>query len=181
MKSFSVTDLQLISDLSHLRMLDFINPENDKLIAPFLEILGFDTEYPVEFVPAMHRNLQGKVVIAYLVVGDINCNAAFRKSVWCTTEDRIIAAGYTDLSLAADMAAASTACRDYGADPTEALTTDQLNPDEKDIVKQIQLLADILLDVRGSPYKQNGSRKLLGEHGIVEVQEKFRKKASRNK
>jgi len=177
-KSISVTDLMLVPELSHLRMLDFINPANTELISPFLKVLGFDLEYPIEFIPCQHRNLQGKVVIAYLIAGDVECNASFLDSVWATPEDRMIVAGYKDTGLAADMAASMTAGRDYGTSgPNEGFPPDLTNPDEADILMQVKVLADLLLQVRGSPFKQDGSRATLAEYGIVEIPEKRRRKS----
>jgi hypothetical protein len=175
MKNISVTDLQLIPELAHLRMLDFINPDNDSLIAPFLKIIGFDLDYPIQFIPCQHRNMQGKVVIAYLLSGEVEINAAFLNSKWATYEDRLIAAGYRDLSLAEEIGMGTTSCRDYGTE-TEGFAPDQSNPDEDEILKQIKILADLLLVVRGNPFKQDGSRRTFAEQGVVEAPEKRRKK-----
>lgn len=184
MKNISVTDLMLIPELSHLRMLDFIDPKNDALIAPFLKVLGFDLDYPITYIPCQHRNMQGQVVIAYVITGEVECNAAFLNSPWATTEDRIIVAGYKDVGLAADLANAQTKSRNYDGDgqPTEGFPPDLSNPDEADILMQIKVLADLLLQVRGDPFKQDGSRKSMDEQDIVEVEQKrerARKKVSK--
>jgi hypothetical protein len=176
MKTFSATDIILFPELSHLRMLDVIDPKHTDLISPFLKLVGFDLDYPVQFVPSQHRNLQGQVVIAYMLVGDVECNESFLNSAWATTEDRIIAAGYKDLGKAQDMAQALTSARDYDNGITEGFPPDLVNPDESEITMQIKVLADLLLLVRGSPFKQDGSRFTLAEHGIAEAPEKRRKK-----
>lgn len=176
MKTFSVTDLQLFPELAHLRMLDFIDPKHTDVIAPFLKLVGFDLDYPIQFVPCQHRNLQQKIVIAYMVVGEVECNESFLSSPWATTEDRIIAAGYKDLGKADDMARALTSGRDYDSGVVEGFPPDLANPDEGEILMQIKVLADLLLSVRGSPFKQDGSRFTLAEHGVAEAPEKRRKK-----
>jgi hypothetical protein len=89
MKTISVTDLKRIPELSHLRMIDFINPQNDLLVAPFLKVLGFDLDYPIEYMARQHRNLAGEVVIAYMVCGEVECNERFLRSAFATAEDRI--------------------------------------------------------------------------------------------
>lgn len=178
-KTISVTDLQLIPELKHLRMLDFINPDNDKVIAPYLKILGFDLEYPIAFIPSQHRNMQGRVVIAYIIAGEVEINDSFQSSSFCTPEDRQIAAGYRDMSMANDLAQGAASCRDYGNDSSEGFPPDQSNPDENDIMMQIKVLEDLLLNVRGNPYKQDGSRKLYCESDIIEAPEKRRKKPVR--
>jgi hypothetical protein len=179
MKTISVTDLMLIPELSHLRMLDFINPANDGLIAPYLKILGFDLDYPIEYLPCQHRNMQGKVVIAFLISGEVECNASFLESQWATMEDRIVVNGYRDLGFATDLATALTSSRDYDNGVVEGFPPDLSNPDEDVILMQIKVLADVLLATRGSPFKQDGSRATLAEFGVVEAPEKRRKKASK--
>lgn len=181
-KNISTTDLMLIPELSHLRMLDFIDPKNTELISPFLKVIGFDLEYPIQFIPCQHRNMQGKVVIAYLIVGEVEINSSFQDSVWCTPEDKLIAAGYRDLGLAKDMATSLTSARDYGSDEGgDGFPPDQSNPNEADILMQIKVLEDLLLMVRGNPFKQDGSRATLDEHGVKEAPEKRRKKSERRK
>lgn len=176
MKTFSSTDLILFPELSHLRMLDVIDPKNTDAIAPLLKRVGFDLDYPIQFVPVQHRNLQQQVVIAYMLVGEVECNESFLSSEWATTEDRIIAAGYKDLSKADDMARALTSSRDYDSGVADGFPPDLVNPDEEEILMQCRVLADLLLAVRGSPFKQDGSRFTLFEHGMAEAPEKKRKK-----
>lgn len=183
MKNISCTDLQLIPELAHLRMLDFIDPANDALIAPFLKVLGFDLDYPITYIPCQHRNMQGKVVIAYVIAGEVECNAAFLNSPWATMEDRIIVTGYRDVGLASEIANGQTKSRSYEGEGQiqEGFSPELTNPDEANILMQIKVLADLLLSVRGDPFKQDGSRKALDEHGIVETEQKrerARKKVS---
>lgn len=156
-------------------MLDFVNPDNDKLIAPYLKVLGYDLDYAVQFIASQHRNLQGKVVIAYQIVGEVEINDSFQSSAFASAEDRQIAAGYKDLSYADHIGDARTACREYGEE-SDGFAPDQCNPDEREILKQIKVLEDLLLSARGSPYKQDGSLKLYGEALLVEAPEKRRKK-----
>lgn len=185
MKSISVSDLQLIPELSHLRMMDFINPAHTELIAPFLRTIGFDMDYPIIFQASQHRNLQGKIIIGYQLVGEVECNQAFLNSPWATAEDRMIAAGYRDLSLAQELANSMTLGMGYGSDdegePVDGFPADLTSPDEQVVLAQIKQLNDILLAVRGNPYKQDGSRATLFEHGIIEPLEKRRKKVATKK
>jgi hypothetical protein len=168
MKTISITDLQLIDDLKHLRQMDFIDPANANIIAPFLKIIGFDLDYPVQFVPSQHRNMQGKVVIGFQLVGEVECNDSFLKSSLATVEDRIIAASYSDLSLARKLQGGLITGRMYGEDVQEAFPPELVNPDEKEIRSQIEQLEAILLEIRGNPHKNDGSLKLWHEANIVE-------------
>ena len=164
MRVFSVYDLMLIPELSHLRMMDFIDTANHNLLTPFLIELGYDMEYAVEFIPSQHRTLSGKVVVGYQVVGDVQINAEFLHSSWCTAEDRTIAAGYRDVGLAADMAASLTTCREYGVDgELEAFDPSQANENEKELLAQIEVLQQLVEHVRGNPYKSDGSRKVFSD------------------
>lgn len=168
MKSISVTDLKVVPELAHLRLIDFINPENDKLIAPYLKALGFDLDFPIEWIPSQHRNMQGKVVIAFRIVGDTECNDKFLSSPFATSEDRMIARGYQDLGLAHDMAKQMTTGRDYGGDgegQSEKGFPPELTMDNEDVVKmQIQTLKDLLVIVRGDPFNEDGSRKTIYDY-----------------
>ena len=178
MKIYSVTDLMLIPELSHLRQLDFIDPANTELLKPFLKILGYDLDYPIQFIPSRHRNLQGQVVISYQIVGDIECNESFLNSVWCTSEDRMIVAGYNDLTISEDMAAAMTACRPYGDTGAhdDGFPLDQCEPDEKETLDQIKQLEELLLQIRGNPYRKDGSMATLDQFGVYEKPDKVRRK-----
>lgn len=177
-KTISVTDLKLIPELSHLRMLDFIDPKNDLLIAPYLRVLGFDLDYPIEYIPSQHRNLQGQKVIAYQIAGCVECNENFLSSSLATVEDRIIAAGYRDQGLARDMASSLSSSRDYvGEGDTEAFVSE---PDEADVTEQIQILQNLVDQVRPNMYKEGGSLKTLAEyHAPPTAPAKERKKRAK--
>lgn len=179
MKSVSVTDLKLIPELAHLRPLDFIDPKNDALIAPFLKVLGFDLDYPIQYIPSQHRNMQGQVVIAYRIVGEVECNESFLTSSFATTEDKIIARGYKDLGVAQDMAGQMTTGRDYGGDEGQSekgFPPELTNDNEDEIATQIHMLDIALAIARGNPFKQDGSRKTMAEVHLVEAPEKRRAK-----
>ncbi len=182
MKSISVTDLKLIPELAHLRMIDFIDPKYDDLIAPYLKIIGFDLDYPIEYAASQHRNLQGKVVIAYRIMGEVEINDSFLSSGFATMEDRMIANGYRDISLSNQMANQMTVGRDYGNDEgvsEKGFPPELTNTDEESIRIQIQILNDLLVFNRGSPFKLDGSRATLSEYGTTETPEKARRKAVR--
>lgn len=177
MKTISVTDLKRIPELAHLRMIDFINPANDALIAPYLKVLGFDLDYPIEYIPSKHRNMAGEAVIAYRIVGDVEVNESFLSSSLATIEDRIIAAGYRDQSLAREMSSALSSSRDYDSGEVEAFVPE---PDEAYILEQIKMLEDLLEQVRPNMRKEDGSLKTLKEYHAPPV-EPVVKKRSRSK
>lgn len=180
MKTISVTDLMLVPELSHLRMLDFIDPKNDALIAPYLKVLGFDLDYPIEYLARQHRNLQGQTVIAYMITGEVECNEQFLSSPFATVEDRIIAAGYKDMGLANQMTTALSTSRDYNNGVVEGFPADLSNPDEAAIVEQINVLENLLAVVRPNMYGEDGCLKTMAEYHAppVEPVKKGRKKHS---
>lgn len=181
MKTISVTDLKRIPELSHLRMIDFINPVNDRLIAPYLKVLGFDLDYPIEYLARQHRNLAGDVVIAYMIAGEVECNERFLSSPFATVEDRIIVAGYKDLSLANQMSNALSTSRDYDNGTREGFPAELTNPDEAAILEQIKVLDNLLDQVRPDRYREDGSLKTLKEYHTPPepvVAKKERKKRS---
>lgn len=181
MKTISATDLKLVPELSHLRMIDFIDPKNDALIAPYLKVLGFDTDYPIEYIASQHRNLQGKVVIAYQIVGDVDVNSSFLDSAYATPEDRIIAAGYRDLSLAHEMSRSLSTSRGYEGSVVEGFPLELCNSDEEAILEQINVLHNLLMEVRPGMYNESGSLKTLTEYHAPPVTapvKKIRKKRS---
>lgn len=169
MKTISVTDLKRIPELSHLRMLDFIDPKNDLLIAPYLRVLGFDTDYPIEYLARQHRNLAGEVVIAYMITGEIECNERFLSGPFATLEDRVIVAGYKDMSLAHQMSGSLSTSRDYGGGVPEGFPVELTNPDEKAIIEQLQVLENLLNEVRPGMYREDGSLKTLAEYHALPV------------
>ncbi len=91
-------------------------------------------------------------------------------------EDRIIAAGYRDMGIAEDMATSLTTSRDYTGEIDVGFPPDLVNPNEADILMQITVLTDLLMIVRGNPFKQDGSRSTLAEYGMTEPPEKRRRK-----
>lgn len=181
MKSISVLDLkEYVPELSHLRMIDFINPENDKLIAPYLHTLGIDLDYPITYAASQHRRMGGKdAVIAYTITGDIRIDPEFLSSPFCTVEDRVIAAGYTDRGLAHEMASKLAASRQYDSGNVEGFPPDLTNPDETDVLEQIAVLEQLLLAVRGDPFNDDGSRKTLWDYHREPEVKKERKKRSK--
>lgn len=181
MKTISTTDLKRIPELSHLRMLDFIDPKNDALILPYLKVLGFDTDYPIEYLARQHRNLAGEVVIAYMIAGEIECNDRFLSGPFATLEDRVIVAGYKDLSLARQMSNSLSTSRDYGGGVVEGFPLELSNPDEAAIIEQIQVLENLLHEVRPGMYREDGSLKTVAEYHAPPAEvvvKKSRKKRS---
>ena len=192
MKSISVTDRRHIPELSHLNYFELVDPKNDHLVKPFLEMIGIDTDYPIQYVAAQHRNLQNKVVVNYMIVGEVQCNRKFLNSEWASLDDRMVAAAYQDPSLCKALCDQLNTTLDYNSfkdaietknGPKEQLPPNLLNKDEGVIAAQIRQLEDLLFQIRGSQFNEDGSLKTFDDyHNMTEkVETKYSKKRSRRK
>jgi hypothetical protein len=190
MKAISVYDLKIIPELAHLNYFELVHPDNDCLVNPFLGTMGFDLDYPLMYTVSQHRTLQNTVVIGYVIRGEVNISREHLTGPWGTLYDRMVAAAYTDPSLCVDLCRSMNMSLDqsafigsrHAADSApenfpECLT----NPDEKEILEQIQLLESILFDIRGSQYRLDGSLKMPDDYHTPEVEPKARKKHVRKK
>lgn len=173
MKSISITDLALIPELGKYNYMELIHPDQDDLMAKYLEMIGFDIEYPIQYIPSQHRNMQGKKVINYVVVGEVSCNRKHLNSEWADITDRIIANSYTDRGLAEDMLSLQCPSLDYsafheGKEDTETTKEDIGSyfdrEEEKRIVAQIKQLEELRDSIRGSMFNKDGSAKTFADY-----------------
>lgn len=174
MKYISVYDLQVIPELSKLSVFDLVHPDNDKVVYPFLEIMGFDTEYPIHYTVSQHRTMSNKVKIGYVLRGEVNINRQHLTGAWSTTIDKLVAADYQGGGLLNELLSLQNTSLDYSAfhsakeaDPTslEQFPLCLTNPDEEIILAQIKQLENILLDIRGNPYAEDGNLKMPKDRG----------------
>jgi hypothetical protein len=167
MKAISVYDLKLIPELAHLTYFDMIHPDNDALVNPFLYILGFNLNKGLSYTACQHRTLANTVEIGFVIRGEVRTDLEFLLGPFSTIEDRLAAAAIMDKSLCAEMCMMMNQASSIGAysssskegeaeaDFPESLT----NPDEADIVAEIQQLEFLLRDIRGDQHREDGSMK----------------------
>lgn len=165
MKAISVYDLQLIPELAHLTVFDMVHPSNDKLVNPFLGIMGFDLDYPLHYTVSQHRTIQNTVKVGYVIRGEVSITREHLTGPWATMDDRVAAAAYTDASFARELCAMMnrtnfTATRGADSGPHEDFPAELCDPNEERIAGEIQQLEDILLQIRGSQFKEDGNRKM---------------------
>lgn len=180
-KTISVTDLKLIPELSHLNYMEMIHPDNDDLVNSFLEKMGFDINKAIEYRAYQHRNMQGQVVINYLIAGEISHDRKYLTGPFGSFEERKIVAGMSDRSLFEELHSLGSRCHDYGAAESldvsiPARDDDEHKEEEKRIAKEIKLLEQVLLHIRGSQFKLDGSYKTPYDYKVPEVPPKKRKK-----
>lgn len=181
MKTISVTDLKLIDGLDHLNYFELVHPDNDHLVNPYLEMMGFDIFKPLEYRAYQHRNLQNQVVINYVIAGELSLDRKHLTGPFGSFEDRKIAAGMVDKSLFEELHSMGSRCHDYGAssaldETIPSRENEEYKKEEQEIARQIKLLEDILFDIRGSQYKQDGSLKTAYDYHHPEEPVKKRRK-----
>lgn len=174
MRTCSFRDLLVCEELSHIKNeISLLHPSNDGVMERILGAIGFDVAYPIAYIPSKHRDMQGKVAVGYVAVGEISCNRNFINGKLSTTEDRIIAAGYQDISLARELASLSGQSRSFAefveveAADEESVNYDSANevePDYTFVESQIKQLAEIRDTIRGSMYNSWGEVKTLAEY-----------------
>lgn len=184
MKTLSVTDLKLIDELKHLNFFEIIHPDNDALVAPFLRRYGIDTDKPIEYRAYRHRNLQGQVVVNFLISGELLLDRASLTSEFSSIEDRKIAASMYDRSLFEDLHAMGHTSPAYGGDwaldkKVPMVEDDEYVQEEIKIAQEIAQLEDVLFHIRGSQRKPDGSIKTYADYKTPEAVPEKRKRTRR--
>jgi hypothetical protein len=151
--------------------IEMLHPDNDKAMALVLSKIGFDVEYPIQYLPSKHRDMNNKVAVGFMACGDISINRAFVNSYLCSTVERMIAASYVDPSLTRELGALMGHHVNYRSlldDDTEwagdEMPEDMLEPDFEEVGRQIATLAEIRDSLRGSQYNESGDLKTYAEY-----------------
>lgn len=171
-RTISFRDVMLHSQLSHIKNeIDLLKLENDDLMEKILKQLGFDTDYPVAYVPSKHRDMQNKVAVGFMAVGEISLNREFINSPMCSPVERLVAASYTDPSLTRELSNLmgnhvnfKSLLEDEAEGDGEELPEDMLEPDRHYVAAQISVLADLRDRIRGSMYNEAGDIKTFAEY-----------------
>jgi hypothetical protein len=168
----SLSDLLLCSELSHIKNeIELLSLQNDALMESILGHIGFDTEYPVSYVPVKHRNMQNQVIVGFMAVGEIDMNRSFIDSPICTLTERMIAAAYTDPSLTRELSSLMgmrvnfRSLLENGTDSSnEDLPEDMLEPDREYVTNQIKTLESLRDRIRGDMFNDRGEAKTFEEY-----------------
>jgi hypothetical protein len=151
---------------------DMLRIENDNLILGYLEQLGIDTQYSVQYIPSQHRNLQNKVVVGFQAIGEIQCNRKFLNSAYCLPIERIAAYGYQDRSLTAELASLSGTQLNHDAfheghineNVEDPYIGEWVEPTYLVMENQIAALAGIRDNIRGPMFDDSGSPKMREQY-----------------
>lgn len=168
----SFRDLMVCTKLSHIRNeVELLEIKNDDLVASILAQVGFDIDYPVAYVPSKHRDMQNRVAVGFMAVGEISLNRAFVSSSICTPTERMIASSYTDPSLTYELAKLAgnhvnykSLLEDEAEDTGDELPEDMLEQDRDIVAAQIKVLTDLRDLIRGNMYNDAGDLKTYDEY-----------------
>lgn len=172
-KVLSFRDLLLCEELAHIKNeIELLHTANDDIVEDVLRKVGFDTDYPVLYVPSKHRDMQNKVAVGFMAVGEISLNRNFINSPMCSVEERIVAAGYQDRSRAVEMqrltggrvSATILATDDDRIGDENEYAPDLIEPDYEEVAKQIKQLEEIRDAIRGDKYNEAGDLKTFAEY-----------------
>lgn len=164
----SFRDLQLIPELGQYNEIELLHPSMDEVMKNYLGQLGFDTDFGVLYVPNKHRDMQGKVAVGFRAVGEISINRSFVNSSLCSVDERIIAAGVTDMSLAIEMSkmmgnsVAFMAIDAAVYEDDDEFPPELIEPDYLEVLAELEMLVAIRDTIRGSFMDEYGNVKVLG-------------------
>jgi hypothetical protein len=173
MKNISFRDLRLCTPFVGMSEIQMLTLENDDNMAWALDQIGFDIEYPISYVPLKHRDMQGKVGLGFMCVGEINMNSSYVESSLCTLAERMIVAAYTDPSLTKElsnlmgMRVNFRSLLENGTDSSrEDLPDEMLEPDRELVGFQIEELERLRDHIRGSMLNDRGEAKTFAEYKL---------------
>lgn len=190
MKAISVCDLKIIPELSNLSIFELVHPDNDKLVNPFLEIMGFDMEYPLHYTVSQHRTMQNKVKIGFVIRGEVNISRHHIAGEWSSLYERMVAAAVTDPSLCVELCKQMNTGLDYSSftnsrgqdvETPENFPDSLSDPDEKRVLGEIRQLEAILFEIRGDQYNADGTLKMPEDYNTTITATKQRKRLKRSK
>lgn len=146
--------------------------DNDDLMCSYLDQIGIDCEYAIQYIPSRHRNLQGKIVTGFQAVGEIQTNRKFLNSAYCLPIERIAAYGYQDRSLTQELATLSGTQLNHDAfhdchvvdNVDDPYLGEYVEKDWKIVEREIKVLTELRDFIRGSPYDDSGSPKTLEQY-----------------
>lgn len=165
---FSFRDLLLIPALAKFNEIQLLHPAMDETVNSFLVQLGFDLNHAILYVPAKHRDLQGKVAIGFRAVGEISDDRTFLTSRLCTITERLVAAAAKDPSLCRElcqlMGNSINLSDGDGPNDENNYPDDLVESDFDNVASEIRNLEKLRDQIRGTPYDEAGALKLPGTY-----------------
>jgi hypothetical protein len=168
MFSLSVSDILRVDEFKELNELELIQIKNDERVLNQARTAGLDVTSGYHYFAAKHKNLRGKVVVGYVLSGDLRSDKSFRDSIACTPELLTLCHLSKDVSLHQEMQKLSGGSFAYGKTAEDDADNDReseslYEPDYKEVENQINLLNKIAYDIRGTYTGANGGVKSFYE------------------
>lgn len=159
---FSFRDLKLIPELSKYNEVELLHPVLDTRVNKYLAQLGFNMNAPIEYIPAKHRDIQGKVAVGFRAVGEITQDREFINSHLCSVTERMMAAHQQDPGLAKEMASlmgssCSFVSQFHPEEEDMHFPAELVERDCDDVGNQIRELEAIRDAIRGVRREEDGS------------------------
>ena len=176
MLSISLSDMNLVEELSNLSEFEMVSIDNEDLMQKYLYKIGMDCyDYPFVYTANYHRNLQDEVVLGYRVTGEIRCDATYKNSYLAGISERLVITAYNDPSLMEEIAELAYKVRDFSEylndsdsidfdEDRAVLPFDQMEPDWEMREAKVKELQDILESIRGPVYNSAGALKSSEEY-----------------
>jgi hypothetical protein len=169
MFQLSCSDILKLDDFAGMNEIQLIHPDNDEKVLNHARTAGMDICGGYEYSASQHKNMAGKVVVGYRLIGELTNTPTFRSSPFCTSEIRTLSHLRRDVSLTQEMVKLSGGCFSYGKSVEEDAESDReyesmYEPNWQVLEQQINLLNQIAVDIRGTPYGANGGLKTWYEY-----------------
>lgn len=159
---FSFRDLiRVVPQFQGKSEYDLIRPEMDEAVHDVLADLGFSMRHAITYVPALHRDLTGRVAVGFMARGALNHYArSYLSSPLCDPIELLIAAAKRDPSMAAELAKmlGGKHCLDNDcAIDKEPPYDGKVEPDYEDNLLMIQGLTQLRDFIRGNEMLDDGT------------------------
>lgn len=173
MRSCSLRDIKRVPKFSHLSELELVKPKYDEQLIPVLYALGMDTNQPMQYLANNMRDYAGETGVGIRIVGELRTDREFINSGMCNTIERIILSGQTDVSLMMELVSLMAHTLDFKAffDENEVDESEHedlplclTEPNWKDTAETIDALNNAILQIRGCPFREDGSLKTWQEY-----------------
>ncbi len=169
MFNISVSDLLKLGDFAGMNEVSLIHPKNDEKVLNHARTAGMDVTGGYCYEASQHKNMFGKVVVGYRLIGELTNTPSFRSSPFCTPEVRTLSHLRRDVSLTQEMVKLSGGCFSYGKSVEDDAESDReyesmYEENWQVLEQQINLLNQIAIDVRGSSMGANGGMKTFYEY-----------------
>lgn len=168
----SVSDLLKLNDFKHLNEVQLIHPDNDEKVLNHARTAGMDICGGYEYSASQHKNMFGKTVVGYRLIGELTNTPSFRASPFCTPEVRTLSHLRKDVSLTQEMVKLSGGGFSYGKTSEEDVETEReyetmYEENWQALEREIAMLNQLASDIRGSSYGANGGLKSFYEYQEV--------------